>query len=164
MNQILKSITDLLAVAPEGLSAPELRAQLSVRISQPTLWRRLEDLRARGSVIVEGRARATRYHSTVRNDGALRSRRLHEVAARRLLREPGLLDIARARLDELRTVNPHGRVYHDRWHELISAPRERLLKAMTEDSEAADALRKESPFTILVPAKDRRRVFQALAP
>jgi hypothetical protein len=38
----------------------------------------------------------------------------------------------------------------------------RLLHTMTEPSEQADTLRRESPFTVLVPAEDRRRIFESL--
>jgi len=151
----------LLAAAPAGLSAPELARQLKPRVSQPTLWRLLDELRHSGRVIVQGRARATRYYSSDRTDVAsLRSRRLHEVVARKIARDPSLAGEARERLRRLRQVNPHGRVYHDRWQELLDGPVPRLLRVMTEDSETSEALRKESPLTTLVTSDERRRVFE----
>jgi hypothetical protein len=152
----------LLSAAPEGLSAPELARSLRPRVSQPTLWRMLDGLRRTGRVTVLGRARATRYFAAdVTNLNALRSRRLHEAAARRVLRDPGLLLRAYERLGTLRECNPQGRIYHDQWRELLDGPITRLLRVMTEDSERSDVLRKESPFAVLVPPEERRRIFEA---
>jgi hypothetical protein len=133
------------------------------RVSQPTLWRILDGLRTEGRITVEGRARATRYHASDETGlSVLRSRRLHERAARRLAGDPSLRGVARERLQKLRQVNPHGRVYHDRWQALLDGPLPRLLRAMTEVSEQSDALRQESPFTALVTAEERRRVFESI--
>lgn len=163
MEQDIREIVEILSTAPDGLSATQIRRRLRRPLSQPTLWRRLEAMRSRGLVIVEGRARATRYHATSRTARPeLRSRRLHEGVARQLVRDPGLLSVARDRLQMLRRINPHGRVYHDRWAELMDGPLPHLLQMLTEESEAAHALRKESPFTVLVRPADRRRVFAAL--
>jgi hypothetical protein len=93
---------------------------------------------------------------------ALRSRRLHETVAARLRRDPCLIAAARARLDLLREVNPHGRIYHDRWQDLLDGPLPAVLRMLTEDSEIADAMRKESPFTALVTPADRRHVLESL--
>ena len=106
---------------------------------------------------------ATRYRASETPAlSVLRSRRLHERAARRLAGDPALLAVARVRLQKLRQVNPHGRAYHDRWQALLDGPLPRLLRAMTEASEQSDALRQESPFTVLVSAAERRRVFDSI--
>lgn len=155
-----QQVLQLLATEPAGLSAPELMRLIRPRISQPTLWRTLDGLRAEGRIATQGRARATRYHATARIDlPTLRSLRLHQVAARRLAADPELRGIARQRLRKLHDANPHGRVYQDRWADLLAGPLHALLRTMTEASEQADALRKESPFTILVTPEERRRVF-----
>ena len=57
-------ILALLGTVPEGISAPELRRRLKLKVSQPTLWRHLDALRSRGLLWVEGQARATRYRAT----------------------------------------------------------------------------------------------------
>ena len=156
-----EQVLQLLAIEPAGLSAPELKRQIRPRISQPTLWRTLDGLRAEGRIATQGRARATRYHATARIDlPALRSLRLHQVAARRLAADPELREIAHQRLQKLRDANPHGRVYQGRWAALLDGPLPALLRTLTEASEQADALRKESPFTILVTPEERRRVFK----
>jgi hypothetical protein len=88
------------------------------------------------------------------------ARRLHEHVARRLVTEPALREVARARLQKLRTVNPHGHAYHDRWEALLDGPLPRLLQILPEDSEQANDLRRESPFTTLVDPAVRNRVYR----
>ena len=94
-----------------------------------------------------------------------RSLRLHEVAARRVLEDPNLLDVAVARLAVLGKANPQGASYHAQWLQLLAdrTPEglARLIGIMTEDSELAAALRRESPFTVLVPKTERERLFKA---
>ena len=156
-------VLQLLLTEAQGLSEPEIRRQLRPRISQPTLWRILNGLRAAGLVVVEGRARATRYHAVERTDlPTLRSRRLHQHVAERLARDPSLRAIARERLAKLRQVNPHGRVYHDRWAALLDGPLAALLRTLTEASAQSDDLRRESPFTTLVDAPARERIFRSV--
>jgi hypothetical protein len=156
-----EQVLQLLAVEPVGLRAPELMRLMRPRPSQPTLWRVLNSLRAEGRLAVEGRGRATRYHATARIDlPALRSLRLHQYAARRLAGDPELGGVVTERLRKLRETNPHGRFYQDRWEALLGGPLPALLRTMTETSEQADALRKESPFTVLVTREERRRVFE----
>lgn len=161
LGEIHSRLLALLSAHPQGLRAPGILARLPERISQPTLSRRLRELRDRGLVTQEGKARATRYHAA--NPGLLadlRNRALHQAVAHQLVRNPEFRERARERLDQLRRVNPHGRVYHDRWMELLDSPLPRLLRVLGEDSEQADALRKESPFTVLMDPDMRRRVFE----
>lgn len=156
-------VLQLLLIEARGLREPELRQRVRPRISQPTLWRVLNGLRAQGLVTVEGHARATRYHATDRIDlPTLRSRRLHQHVAGQLARDPALRELARQRLERLRQVNPHGRVYHDRWARLLDSPLPILLRALTDASESSDDLRKESPFTTMIAAPDRERIFRSV--
>ncbi|MFU8895342.1 MAG: hypothetical protein ACNA8J_03045 [Gammaproteobacteria bacterium] len=154
-------IVALLASAPHGLSALEILASLEHQISQPTLSRRLMDLRARGRIAAFGKARATRYFFTGSRGelAALRSRMLHERIARRIARNPALIDQVRRRLARLSEVNPSGRNYHQQWGALLDADLPALLRTMVADSERSDVLRKESPFTVLATREDRQRVF-----
>ena len=157
------AVMRILLPEPGGLSAPEILRRLRHRISQPTLWRFLDQLRSEGRITVEGRARATRYRLATPTDlASLRSLHMHRAIARRLARNPTLLAIAHARLEDLRRINPHGRVYHDRWSSLLEGPLQTLLRAMTEDSFDAETIRKESPFTTLVTPAERRRAFAAV--
>lgn len=154
----------LLAAAPSGLGSPALQRALGV--SQPTAARLLADLRARGLVVVEGRARATRYYAVQGRLGlaALRSRLLHERVAQKLVRQPAELERARKRLRYLKSVNPPGKPYHKRWESLLREPLPKLLRKMTEDSEEAVLLRKESPFTVLLTPAERKAVFDRVSP
>jgi len=163
MNIALENkVLNLLLLHAHGLSAQELLLQLRPRISQPTLWRTLDSLRMRGAILREGNARATRYHARGRTDLAvLRSRRMHESVARRLLREPDLRLQALERLAKLRAANPHGRRYHERWQELLQGPLVEVVRVMTESSEMADALRKESPLSAFVSPVARRSIFNS---
>ena len=115
-------LVSLLAARPSGVSASELASYLGM--SQPTLSRFLRDLRSRGLVLVEGRARNTRYH-WVGGRGrlaALRRRRMHEWIAAELIDQPDLLNVARMRLARIHAANPAGSIYHQRWGELLSGP------------------------------------------
>lgn len=160
-HALSNQIVALLASSPEGLSAPEILAALGNRISQPTLSRRLLDLRSQGQVLASGKARATRYfYAGSRAElAATRSRLLHEQIARRIARNPALLKRVRDRLAMLSRANPAGRTYHEQWAQLLDADLPRLLRTMVAKSERSDALRKESPFTILATREDRKQAF-----
>lgn len=164
MTALEGKILDLLITQEEGIKASEMLRALRPRVSQPTLWRALNTLRAQGAVVVDGRARATRYNARARtNVAALRSRRMHESVAKLLVRDFSLRARALERLAKLREANPHGRRYQDRWHELLQGPLVELLRVMTEHSEMADALRKESPFGAFVAPSERKRIFESIS-
>lgn len=163
IHDIDDELIQLLAAHPGGLDATALRDSLASHPSQPTLARRLIDLRARGIVVALGRGRATRYGLATGNElPKLRSRLLHQAVAHKLIRDPRLLELASARLDKLRAANPSARRYHARWDDLIAGPRTTLLRALTEDSEAAAELRKESPFATLLAPDERKQLLRRL--
>jgi len=102
------------------------------------------------------------WQSGARTDVAvLRSRLMHESVAKRLLREPALRMQALERLGKLRAANPHGRRYHDRWYELLQGPLAEAARVMTECSEMANMLRKESPLSVFVSPVERQRIFHS---
>lgn len=158
-----QQVLNLLAAHLHGMTSPRLRAQLKPRISQPTLSRLLTELRAHGKVAKTGAARATRYHLVGGRIGAaeLRSRVLHEEVAERLVQDPALKQKAIQRLDVIRRINPSGQRYHERWAQLLDSPMPQLLRAMTEDSEQAAVLRRESPFTVLYDRGLRETLLQS---
>jgi hypothetical protein len=88
--------------------------------------------------------------------------RTHESVAKRLLHEPALRVRALERLDKLRAANPHGRRDHDRWSELLRGPLVEAVRVMTESSEMANALRKESPLSAFVSPVERQRIFDSM--
>ena len=157
-------ILSILATRSSGATAAELRSLLRSHPSQPTLSRRLTELRASGEVVVVGRGPATRYQIATGSDlSRLRSRLLHEAVAMKLLRRPDLVDRATNRLALLRKSNPSARRHHDRWRDLLAGPRTALLRAMTENSDSASDLRKESPMTVLLDPKERERALSQLS-
>jgi hypothetical protein len=162
--QLDQRVLALLAAHPRGISSPELQAALRPRVSQPTLSRLLLRLRARGLVAQTGAARATRYYLVAGRIGAaeLRSRLLHEQVAVELVRHPELKTAAKARLEKLKQINPSGKLYHERWAELLNADMPTMLRAMTEESDNAAALRRESPFTVLFKPHERERMFKQI--
>jgi len=163
MASLDHKVVNLLAGEPRGLSARELQKRLRPRVSQPTLWRVLHRLRSEGEVAVEGRARATRYHVIGPTSSAvLRSRALHRKVSEKIVRHPDFRERGLQRLAKLRTVNPHGKRYHDRWLTLLEGPLPTLLRALNEPSEQADTLRKESPLTVLVDPVERERIFNSI--
>lgn len=165
MKRLEEQLLGMLAAHVEGLSSPALRARLKPRPSQPTLSRRLLELRARGLVIQIGKARATRYvlaggrHRVTE----LRSQVLHQRVAEKLVVQPGLKQQAFARLERLRQLNPASAVYLERWRELLQGDELQLLRKMTESGDQADALRQASPFTTLLGEKERKRIFEQFA-
>lgn len=165
-TQLEQQVLTLLAAHPGGVTSPELQALLHPRVSQPTLSRLLLGLRARGLVLQTGAARATRYHLAGGRIRAaeLRSRLLHEQVAMKLVRHPELKTVAEVRLEKLKQVNPSGRPYHERWAELLHSDMPTLLRAMTEDSDNAAALRRESPFTVLFDSRQRKQLFAIIRP
>ncbi len=82
--------------------------------------------------------------------------------AEQLARDPSLRALARQRLEKLRQVNPHGRIYHDHWAALLDGPLPLLLRWLTETSAQSDDLRKESPFTTLLDPAQRERLFRSI--
>jgi len=161
-TELESRILALLAAHPEGLAAAALRHRLQPAISQPTLSRRLMDLRARGLVAQVGAARATRYvfaggrHRLVE----LRSRALHQRVAEKVIRNPEVLNRARQTLDALKKRNPAGAVYHDQWEQLLEGDRILLLRTLTDDSEQANALRQESPFAGVLSSGERQQILE----
>jgi len=130
-------------------------------VSQPTVWRRLQELESQGKVTSVGRARATRYYAVDPLTAAdLRRKRMHEIAARQLLAHPGLIEKVRQRLLKLRNVNPSGHPYHKRWEQLLDADNwPKLFAEVQSDTEMGQLLRKESPLTVLVPPAERAKLF-----
>lgn len=162
MISVHQKIVALLALEPEGLSAAELRSELRPRVSQPTLWRRLDELRVEGRILKTGRGRSSRYVLAHAGDtmGELRSRALHLAVGKKLLRKPELLDSARSRLQRMRINSPYAKPYLDRWESLLTGPIEPVLQILSAHDEDAKALRKVSPFAGILSEKERMAVLR----
>lgn len=162
LEHIKSQVCLLLAAHPSGMKVRELCSGVAPVVSQPTMSRVLSSLRATGKVAALGNARTRRYHLVGGRLGLaeLRSRKLHETAAARLSRDPGLMAKAKKRLADLRAAHPEAVRYLERWDRLMAGPMELLLRAMTEDSEVAADMRRASPFAGLVPKPERDRIFR----
>jgi Fe2+ or Zn2+ uptake regulation protein len=157
MNSRQLHILGLLAMNPGGLSASELRTQIRPQVSQPTLWRRLDELRAAGRVRMIGHGRSTRYVGATSGHAIadLRSKALHKEVGKKLLRQPQLLEVARRRLEKMRVATPYAQVYVERWEHLLSGPIEYVLQVLGADDEDSSALRHASPFAGVLTQQER---------
>lgn len=162
MNSLEHHILGLLALNPGGMSASELRAHVRPSISQPTLWRRLDELRGTGRVRSVGQGRATRYLSAASGQAIadLRSKALHKEVGKKLLRDPELLDVARRRLGKMRIAMPYLQTYVERWEDLLSGPIETVLQVLGSDDEDSRALRHTSPFAGLLNKQERLTILR----
>jgi hypothetical protein len=88
------------------------------------------------------------------HDADRRSLALHAEVARRVRANPELRERARERLSR---ISP---AYREAWTLLLSGPLERLLEALTDESEAAVALRQASPFSFAIDPKTRQRILR----
>lgn len=160
MNLLEQHILGLLAMNRDGLSASELRTQIRPKISQPTLWRRLDELRATGRIRKVGQGRATKYLDATAGHAIadLRSKALHMEVGKKLLRQPELLKVARRRLEKMRVTTPYSHTYVERWENLLSGPIESVLQVLGADDEESKALRHASPFAGLLSEQERSAV------
>ena len=157
MDKIEQQICGLLALHSDGLSARELRAECKPKISQPTLWRRLESLQAKGKLRQIGRGRATRYValSSGHEIADLRSRALHIEVGKKLLKQPKLVEKARRQLGEMNVALPYAKAYLEQWESLLDGPIEAVLRVLGAEDEQAKALRHTSPFAGLLSERER---------
>jgi len=88
------------------------------------------------------------------HDADRRSLALHAEVARRVRANPELRERARERLSR---ISP---AYREAWTLLLGGPLERLLEALTDESEAATALRQASPFSFALDPKTRQRILR----
>ena len=65
--------------------------------------------------------------------------------ARRVTRDPRLIEQARQFLETAMAPNPHQRKYVSIWRELLDRPAEEIAAALTEDSDRGQLLRDTSP-------------------
>lgn len=162
MINIEQQVLNHLSLNPAGLSARELQALIRPRVSQPTLWRRLDDLRARGRVRRIGRGRAARYKRQGSDHAVsdLRSRVLHVEIGRMLIRDPGLLETAKKRLQRMRQTTPYAQPYLDQWNVLLSGPLDKVLHVLGAVDEESTALRHVSPFAGFLDERERLEILR----
>ena len=118
---------------------------------------------------VERLARAAGYEVDVRYMPALtredrRSLALHAAVAARLRAAPDAVRArARASLARMRALHPGARPLLDEWRMLLRRPLDDLVSVLTDPAPRARELRHVTPFTGVLSAAERARVYRAFA-
>lgn len=84
-----------------------------------------------------------------------RSLDLHKLIARRVRADPAHLDSTRATLNRWRAADRRGCAGWDEWAAVLERGLEATLEAMLDESERGQYLRSCSPFTRVLPPKER---------
>lgn len=90
----------------------------------------------------------------------LRSLALHRAVARRLTEAPELIEAARRRVVDRMRAGITSPEYAGAWLRLLDGSREELVEAITDASERGAALRQTSPFSFVVPHRERWRIWR----
>jgi hypothetical protein len=92
-----------------------------------------------------------------------RSLAMHAAIARKIDREPALLEIARVNLHRWRQLDAHQPTpeWLMEWSALLEKPWPEIASLMVEPSERAAKLRQSSPFAGLLSAAQRKRIYEA---
>ena len=137
-------------------SQPAIAAYESGRKS-PT-WRTVERLAHSAGCEVE-----VRYLPPLTREDR-RSLMLHAAIAARLRAEPeGVRARARASLARMRALHPGARPLLDEWRCLLRRPLDALIPVLTDRMPWARELRQVTPFTGVLSAADRARVYREFA-
>lgn len=70
---------------------------------------------------------------------------LTEEICRRILLDPGLIDVARGHLERFMAPDPHQAPYYAMWRELLDLPPAELVERLLEDSPRGDLVRETMP-------------------
>jgi hypothetical protein len=90
-----------------------------------------------------------------------RSLALHAVIARKLERDPTLLQIARANVERWSAQRNSAAAWLDEWREILNQPWQNVAALITEPSENAARLRQSSPFAGILSNQERWRIYEA---
>lgn len=88
-----------------------------------------------------------------------RSLALHAAVAEKILRDPALVERARANLSRWRT-SLNGS-WMDEWQAILDGPPEGVVACLRERSERATRLRQSSPFAGLLTQRERRAIYES---
>lgn len=91
----------------------------------------------------------------------IRSLALHALVARRLVREPQLVERARAVLDRWAAAEPGRSDAVSRWRRVLDLPADHIALFLTSTTPEATELRQSSPFATLLPDDERRLLLDA---
>jgi hypothetical protein len=92
----------------------------------------------------------------------LRSIALHEAIGAEITRRPELVDLARQRI---RTSTAEGKLapaHRDAWLRVLDRRVEDIVAFLREDSEEARELRQATPFTGIIGARERWRIWRSV--
>lgn len=113
----------------------------------------------------------TRWEETATRPAVFSSHRVHEARslamhaaiARKIDREPALLEIARGNLHRWRQLDAHHPTpgWLKEWSALLKKSWPEIASLMVEPSERAARLRQSSPFAGLLSALERKRIYEA---
>lgn len=92
-----------------------------------------------------------------------RSLALHRAVAARLIADPALVERARERVREWVASGRIHVEYAEAWTRILGAPVEDVARAITDESEAARALRQTTPFAGVVPPRERWAIWRDVA-
>jgi Protein of unknown function (DUF3018) len=91
-----------------------------------------------------------------------RSLAMHAVIARKIERNPALLEIPKSNIERWSARWPEGApAWLDEWRKLLKQPWPRIAALITELSERAARLRQSSPFAGVLSNQERRRIYEA---
>src|SRR5215470_17965181 len=91
-----------------------------------------------------------------------RSLAMHAIIARKIERDPSLLDIAHRNLDRWSARwKDDVPAWFREWRQILSRPWPEVAALITEPSENAARLRQSSPFAGVLTADERKRIYAA---
>lgn len=89
-----------------------------------------------------------------------RSLSYHRAVSRELLRNPDLLEIARARTDAWIAEGGRSAAYALQWRRILDLPLDEIRAFLIERSERAAALRQATPFAGMIPPRERWKIWK----
>ncbi|MBL8719385.1 MAG: hypothetical protein JNL79_25585 [Myxococcales bacterium] len=92
-----------------------------------------------------------------------RSLALHQAVVRAIREDDTIVDRALSRVRAHRAEGLLAGPWADAWEALLLGPRAALLGALQDPSEAGRALRQTTPFTFVVPPRERWQIWREVA-
>jgi hypothetical protein len=93
-----------------------------------------------------------------------RSLALHALIAHKLARDPRILAQARRNLDRWRAARGHEPAALAEWRAILKWPSREVAALLVDPGEDATRLRQSSPFTGVLTAARRRKIYEAFRP
>jgi hypothetical protein len=91
-----------------------------------------------------------------------RSLAMHALIARKIERDPKLLEIARSNIERWSEQRQEDvPAWLNEWREILNEPWQNVAALITELSENAARLRQSSPFAGVLTNDERRRIYEA---